>query len=260
MDEIRKIPPVTRFIVGSTLAVTLPLMLQVLPGDLIIFDLSKLKQLQVWRLITCFFYGGNGLQFLFDIIMLYRNSDALESTYYNRRSPEYAYQLVLASIGILLLNLPLETIIHYRALLVCITYLASRLSPNAPVSVFGILSLKALYFPFVLVGLDLITGGPPAAAVSLTGVIAGHAWWLLEWKEDGPSHGGGGRGGVMGRAPRWLVNLVGMGEDPQTRDAQQNQRAYGGAYAPRGRGLNDGGSGATGNQHTWGSGQRLGGT
>ena len=28
MDEIRKIPPVTRFLCGSTLAVTLPVMLQ----------------------------------------------------------------------------------------------------------------------------------------------------------------------------------------------------------------------------------------
>lgn len=37
MDEIRKIPPVTRFLCGSTLAVTVPVLLQVLPVYKVVF-------------------------------------------------------------------------------------------------------------------------------------------------------------------------------------------------------------------------------
>jgi len=149
-------------------------------------------------------------------------------------------------------------------MLVCITYLSARLSPNAQVSIFGIISVQAIYFPFALVGMDLLNGGPKGAAVALTGVIMGHVWWMLEWKEDGPSTGGG-RGGVMGRAPGWLVNLVGYGagEERDKQDEQSARRAFGSAAAPRGRGLNDGGSGASnatppGQTHSWGRGNRLG--
>lgn len=37
MDEIRKIPPVTRFLCASSLAVTLPVLLQILPIYKVVF-------------------------------------------------------------------------------------------------------------------------------------------------------------------------------------------------------------------------------
>lgn len=139
------------------------------------------------------------------------------------------------------LNLPLKSFIHYRPLLCCITYLSSRLNPDAPVSIFGLLTVRALFFPFVLVGLDLIQGGPGAAMVSLTGIIAGHLWYLLEWTR-------GGRG--MGlRAPGFLRRLMGDGEREDT-----ERRDYGRAFVPRDRQ----GDARDAARHHWGRGNRLG--
>jgi len=188
-------------------------MLQLLSPYKILFVWKYVKMGQLWRIPTSFFYGGSGITFLFDLIMLYRNSDALETIWFHRRSADYAYQLLLACGLILVMNIPLESFIHYRALLTCLTYLSSRLNPDAPMSIFGLVTIKALYFPFALLGLDVLNGGPAAAIVSLTGIVAGHAWYILEWQENGPTRPGRGTGAVVGKPPAWFRNFIESGVD-----------------------------------------------
>jgi len=253
MDEIRKIPPVTRTLLGGTLAITVPIMLELLSPYKILFAWHLVKGGEVWRIPSSFFFGGMGFPFIFDMMMLYRNSDNLESSWYPRRSADYAYQLLLASIGLLGLNIPLHTSVHFRPLLCCITYLSSRLNPDAPVSIFGLLTIKALYFPFALVGMDLISGGPGAAMISLTGVIIGHLWYILEWQERGAGRPGRGEGAVVGRAPQWLKRMIGQGtEDPGGQPV--DRRPYGTAFVPRGASS----LAAEATRHAWGGGHRLG--
>ncbi|KAG8998729.1 hypothetical protein FRB94_006707 [Tulasnella sp. JGI-2019a] len=266
MDEIRKIPPVTRTLVASTLAVSGPIMLQLVSPYPFLFVWKFVKQGQLWRIPTSFFFGGSGVTFLFDLVMLYRNSDALETIWYNKRSADYAWQLLLASGVILALNIPLESFIHYRALLTCLTYLSSRLNPEAPMSIFGLINIKALYFPFALLGLDVLNGGPAAAIVSLTGIVAGHVWYMLEWQEDAPRNRlGGGRGSVVGRPPAWFERWVGNGPSSAgsgsgsgstggSTTARANPRPYGTAIPPRTGDVPR----ATTTGHSWGSGNRLG--
>jgi len=257
MNEIRKIPPVTRSLVGATLAISGPVMLELVSPYKFLFVWNYVKQGQVWRIPTSFFLGGSGITFVFDIVMLYRNSDALETIWYHRRSADYGWQLLLASGAILALNIPLKTFVHYRALLTCLTYLSSRLNPEAPMSIFGLITIKALYFPFALLGMDLLNGGPAAAIVSLTGIVAGHVWYMLEWQDNGATRPGRGTGAVVGKPPGWFARFVGNGESADTSGSggsgrQPAPRTYGAAVAPRGgeRGA------ATG--HSWGSGHRLG--
>ncbi len=117
-------------------------------------------------------------------------------------------------------------------------------------SFFGLITVKALYFPFALVGLDLLQGGVPAAAVSLTGAIVGHIWYMLEWQERGPNRPGGGRGAMVGRAPAWLARLMGSPPPSAPQPRTTDSRPYGAASTPREYSATGG--------HTWGSGQRLG--
>lgn len=114
-------------------------------------------------------------------------------------------------------------------------------------SIFGLLTVKALYFPFALIFLDLIQAGPQAAIVSLTGVMAGHIWYMLEWQRGG----GGGRGVTVGKAPGWLSRLV--DEDAAPGTSTQDRRPYGTAHAPRDR---DAPAATT--RHPWGRGNVLG--
>ncbi|KIO21000.1 hypothetical protein M407DRAFT_219498 [Tulasnella calospora MUT 4182] len=234
MYEIRKIPPVTRTLVGATLGMTFPIILTLLPGYWVLFIWKLVKRGQVWRIPT-------------------QNSGELESGWYPRRSADYAYQLILASILILALNMPLGTLVHYRALLSCITYLSTRLSPETPVSILGLVTIRAFYFPFALLFLDLISEGPGAAIVSLTGVLAGHIWYLLEWTPRGPRRPGQGMGAVVGRAPNWLIRLIGQDREASSTVGSSERRPYGEVVVPRDRQPT-----ATNKGYTWGRGQRLG--
>jgi Derlin-2/3 len=60
-------------------------------------------------------------------------------------------------------------------------------------------------------GIDLIMGGPSAAAVSVTGAVIGHLWWWTIFGEDGR-----GLPGLreFGRAPSWVRALVSEGAGP----------------------------------------------
>ena len=56
--------------------------------------------------------------------------------------------------------------------------------------------------------MDLIMGGPGAAAVSVTGAVVGHLWWWLIYGADGRGHPGLRRFGI---APPWVRMLVNPG-------------------------------------------------
>jgi Derlin-2/3 len=91
----------------------------------------------------------------------------------------------------------------------------------------GLITIPVTYLPYAMIGadsitqnfidsydragMDAITGGTGAAAVSVTGAVVGHLWWWLMYGEDGR-----GLPGVreFGRAPLWVRALVGDGATP----------------------------------------------
>ncbi|KAI0698039.1 Der1-like family-domain-containing protein [Cerioporus squamosus] len=204
VDEIMKIPPVTRFLCGSLLGVSLPMMMQIVSPYKLLFVRELVTQrYEIWRVFTSFFIGGSGINFIFDLAMTYRNSDDLESRHYAGRSADYAWQLILAAAGILALNIPLRTFVHTRALLIALTYVSSSLAPaGTQTSFFGLLTIPAKYLPYVFVAMDFLMGGPSAAAVSISGAVVGHLWWWGVW------HTGSLR--AWGSAPAWLRSLMGQ--------------------------------------------------
>ncbi|TBU45129.1 DER1-domain-containing protein [Dichomitus squalens] len=242
VEELRKIPPVTRFLCGSLISVTVPMILQVVsPYKLLFVREYVTKRYEIWRAFTTFFIGGTGLNFIFDIAMFYRNSDELESKHFAGRSADYAWQVFLASLSILGFNLPLRTFVHTRALLIALTYVSSMLAPPGSQTTFwGLITLPVRYLPYVFVAMDFLMGGPQAAAVSISGAVVGHLWWWGVWDT-----------GVLrnlAAAPRFVRAL--MGEDSDGRP-----RPLGGGVhvvPPRRDGpVRQAGRG-------WGSGQRLG--
>ncbi|KAH9939857.1 DER1-domain-containing protein [Amylocystis lapponica] len=242
-DEIRKIPPVTRFLCGSSLAVSVPVMMQVVAPYQVVFikDLVT-RRFEVWRVFTSFFLGSSGINYIFDLVMLYRNSDQLESSHYARRSADYAWQLLLASLAILALNIPLRAVVHTRPLLLALTYLSARLAPpGASTSLFGLLSLPLEYLPYALVAMDLVLAGPAAAAQALSGVLVGHLWWWGAWQGAAPR--------TLGIAPAWLRRVIGDGPGAAG-------GAVGGVHVVPPPRVREEAERATG--HRWGSGHRLG--
>lgn len=151
-----------------------------------------------------------------------------------------------------------------RPLLLCLTYLSSALAPlGAQTSLMGLVTFPVSYLPYVMIGMDLLMGGPGAAAQSVAGAVVGHFWWWGIW-------GGtiGGRGGTLeayGRAPGWMRTLVGetgppppVGGGPGA-GAGANAGVGGGVHViPPRRTATTGGGTSAARGYNWGSGQRLG--
>jgi Derlin-2/3 len=124
----------------------------------------------------------------------------------------------------------------------------------------GLITIPIVYYPYALIALDLVMGGPQAAAQAVAGAAVGHAWWWAVW-------GGGlaSRGLLQswGSAPAWMRNL--LGEDrrpPPTPDALGGAAAglaRGGVHVSTPRAQAATGTGnATTTGHSWGSGRQLG--
>ena len=56
--ELRKIPPVTRIIVASTLVISLSMILQLVDPRNVYFHWYWMKRFQLWRIYTNFFNAG----------------------------------------------------------------------------------------------------------------------------------------------------------------------------------------------------------
>ncbi|KAI0747016.1 hypothetical protein C8Q80DRAFT_1105542 [Daedaleopsis nitida] len=64
------IPPVTRFLCGSLLSVSLPMMAQLVsPYKLLFVKQLVTEKYELWRVFTSFFIGGSGINFIFDVAM-----------------------------------------------------------------------------------------------------------------------------------------------------------------------------------------------
>ncbi|KAJ3849193.1 Der1-like family-domain-containing protein [Lentinula lateritia] len=256
--ELKKIPPVTRFLCISLISVTGPVLMQLVSPYKVLYHQSFVfgeRGFEVWRLWSSFFLGSGGLGFIFEMIMLYRTGNELESGPYLRKSSDLAFQLVVACGAIIVTSIPLSSTVFFRPLLLSLVYLSSQLAPpGAQTSLYGLISIPVKYFPFALLGMDLLNGGPRAAALALPGAVIGHLWW---WGIFGS--GASGRGGPLaeyGRAPRWLARW--FGESGGSGANAEAIRATGSGVhvvPPRARAEDNA---QTTHGYRWGSGQRLG--
>ncbi|KLO14032.1 DER1-domain-containing protein [Schizopora paradoxa] len=261
-DELRKIPPVTRFLCASMLLVTVFVICGITSVQKIIFVRQLVtSQFEIWRPFTTFFFGGTGIQFIFDFIMLYRNADALETSVFSGKSADFGWQLMFNCFLILVLNVPFNTFIHFRALLMTLVTLSSYLNPAALVSIFGLFQLQNQYFPYALLAIDLFVGGLSAALHALTGLIAGYVWWwLLHSPEAHAQARRAGRAGSWQRyaeAPALFRQIVGDGSRTGTGGGAEGAAAIAAdrASAAAGRA----GAAFRDEAHRWGTGRRLGG-
>ncbi|KAJ3714445.1 Der1-like family-domain-containing protein [Lentinula raphanica] len=256
--EIKKIPPVTRFLSISLISVTGSVLMHLVNPYKVLYHHSLVfgaRGFEVWRLWSSFFLGSGGLSFIFEIIMLYRTGNELESGPFLRKSSDFAFQLTVACGAIIATSFPLSSTVFFRPLLLCLVYLSSQLAPpGAQTSLYGLITIPVKYFPFALLGMDLLNGGPGAAATALPGAVIGHLWW---WGVFGSEPGA--RAGPMaeyGRAPRWLARW--FGESSGSGSNAGSMRGTGGGVhvvPPRPRAEENA---QTTHGYRWGSGQRLG--
>jgi len=219
-----------------------------------------LYDFELWRPFTTFFFPGTGIQFIFDLAMLYRNSDALETSVFGGKSADYGWQLILNCLFILALNVPLSTPLHFRALLMTLVTLSAYLNPAALVSIFGLFTMQNQYFPYALLAIDLFVGGTSAALHALTGLIAGYVWWWVVHSPQAHAHARGvGRAGSWQRyaeAPGLFRRVVGDGSRTGAGGGAEGAAAVAADHASAAAGR--AGAAIRDEAHRWGTGRRLG--
>lgn len=129
---------------------------------------------------------------------------------------------------------------------------SSLAPPGAQTSLMGLVTLPIKYFPYVMIGMDLLMGGPRAAAEAVAGAVVGHAWWWLVW---GAPLGSQGVLARAAQAPQWLRGIMGETRAPPPPPGGAGLAAAGIHVTPAHRQTSST-TGVTG--HNWGSGQRLG--
>ncbi|CDU22995.1 related to DFM1-ER protein involved in ER-associated protein degradation [Sporisorium scitamineum] len=228
MDEINKIPPVTRYMLGATGAITLPCILAITsPTPFVLYWPWIISRFHIHRIFTSFFYGGSGLKLLFDVFLLYRNSSDLELNHFGRRTADYTWSLLVMGTVILAANYPLGSVVMFGPLLNALVYVWARANPMSSVSFFGMVNCPSRWLPYVYIGLDLLQGGPPAAIVSSTGLLAGYVYWVLDQvlpAQRGGGGRGGGRGGSYVPTPGFLQTLLPDSLDPALQGQNMGNR------------------------------------
>ncbi|KAK8847622.1 hypothetical protein IAR55_005481 [Kwoniella newhampshirensis] len=174
------IPPVTRSLLVGTALVTFPCLLGTTsPASVALVWKRVTTSYQIWRPVSCFFFGGGGFPLLYDFFLIYRNSSAMERDTYRNDTAEYAWLHVMLATFILVFNIPLGLPFLFRSLLHAQTYVWCRSNPTVKVSIFGLITIPTSLYPPALILLDLLTGGPMKASGGVIGVLAGHLWWFL---------------------------------------------------------------------------------
>ncbi|KAF5329160.1 hypothetical protein D9611_013192 [Ephemerocybe angulata] len=263
LAELKKIPPVTRVSVVSLVGLTVPVMAKLVnPAYFVYFGPWVWSKFQLWRIPTAFFVGSTNINFVFEVAMLYRMLNQLESGHFAGNSSDLAFQLAVAGTSIILATRPLSSVLFLHSLLACLSYVTSALAPpGAQTSLMGLVTLPVRYFPYVMVVMDLLMAGPRAAAESVAGIIVGHAWWWGVWGGDLSA-----TGGVLAEyalAPAWLRRFFGEGAR-RRREGEGTRTATGGvATGLRASGIEVVAPRRVANAsspegHQWGQGNRLG--
>mmetsp|Transcript_14256 Transcript_14256/g.36461 ORF Transcript_14256/g.36461 Transcript_14256/m.36461 type:complete len:257 (+) Transcript_14256:1-771(+) len=235
-SQLESIPPITKTLLLSSVALTLlPLFGLLDTSILIVYPEAVLKKFQIWRLLTCFFfYGRPSFSWLFQMVFLYRQSRSLEETVFENQTASYLWMILLGMIGMMTVNLYFMFPILGPALVLYVIYYWSRKNADTIVTfMFGI-KFPAVYLPWVLVIFDLVMSGS-LPILYLVGIAVGHTYFFLA--------------DVLPLTHR--VNLI---RTPSLLYKMYPTEAYRAAQRAQSRGQ------AAGNFYQWGGGQRLGGT
>ncbi|GAA6062973.1 hypothetical protein JCM10212_005732 [Sporobolomyces blumeae] len=293
LRQARQVPPFTRSTLGLIALVTVPTLLHVVSPYSYAFIPHRVSaNWELHRLVLPFFLGGGGIPVIFNTIMVYRSLKDLEVNHFRERLSDMTWAFILMCGAIIGLNTPLMTPILFNPFLMAIVHLWGQTNQSGSVSLYGLVTVPAPYFSLALLGMDLLQGGPAAVVVSLTGMIAAHAYYYLSvvYPRNYPSSH---LASNLFAPPQFLLNLLGNGPSVPSSFApagagagstsSASSRGFGTAYRPTGQALGGGGQrlggggGAAGvttgastgtaarggggerqASHRWGRGNRLG--
>lgn len=204
MDWYHALPPVTKTHVTVCVLTTLAFTVQVLNPYTLMLEGDFIRKLQLWRLFTNYFFLGKlGINFVFQIMWILNYGKQLETSTYQHNTADYIYMYLF---GMMAMNVAaiLMPFFHLgflsNSLVFMLSYVWSKNFATTPCSIYGLLTVKGFYLPFVFLALSVMLGGNWVADV--LGILGGHLYYFL--KVIHPAAGGVS----LLDTPRWLNRLV----------------------------------------------------
>ncbi|KAK9273163.1 hypothetical protein L1049_017970 [Liquidambar formosana] len=208
------------------------------PANIALIYKFVFSNFQVWRLVTNFFFLGKfSINFGIRLLMIARYGVQLEKGPFERRTADFLWMMIFGALSLLALSaIPmLWTPFLGVSLVFMLLYVWSREYPNAQINLYGLVALKAFYFPWAMLALDVIFGSP--ILPDLLGIVAGHLYYFLT-----VLHPLAGGKDIL-KTPKWVHKLVarwGVGSPANPRvQSVQPERATGAAFRGRSYRLND---------------------
>jgi len=225
------LPIATKYLFVGSFGLTLAGNFGLINPMLLILDWNMvIKSFQIWRLVTCFlFHGALGFPFLINMLFLVRYAGSLESASFAGRLSDYLYMLMVYCGLLLVGGYFLHLYILAMGLIVALIYYWSRRNPDVIMTFLFGFQFKAIYFPWVLVGFNVLLGGSPI--IYLLGIAAGHFYFFFQDVYPRVS------GTSILKTPQFMYSLVPAQYNSWVQGAQVQQQQPRQNFAGRGYAL-----------------------
>ncbi|XP_039122879.1 derlin-1.1-like isoform X1 [Dioscorea cayenensis subsp. rotundata] len=234
-EYYKSLPPVTKTYGVICLMITTAYYFNLFDYDTISLSyVHILKQFQVWRLVTNFFFiAPFSTYFGIRLLMLARYGVLLEKGPFKERTADFLWMMIFGALCLLMINM--IPIFRYwflaPSLVFMILYVWSREVPNSQITFFGLVTFQGVYLPWIMLGLDLIFNNPLMG--DIMGILAGHLYYFLA-----VLYPLSGRKNVL-KTPLWVFKVVAYwGEGAQINSPVQSTPQAGIAFRGRSYRLN----------------------
>uniref|UniRef100_A0A182VL38 sn-1-specific diacylglycerol lipase ABHD11 n=1 Tax=Anopheles merus TaxID=30066 RepID=A0A182VL38_ANOME len=188
----KQVPPFTRIWLTATVGISLLAKIGLLPISYLILQSAPFfYKLQLWRPMTAvLFYPLNpatGFHFMMNCYFLYNYSLRLESDHYKQKPGDYFFMLFFNWILCVIVGLVMDLPILMDPMVLSVLYVWCKLNKDVIVTFWFGTRFKAMYLPWVLLGMNMILSS--GSIFSLVGIFVGHAYYFLKFSY--PSELGG---------------------------------------------------------------------
>eukprot|EP00924_Labyrinthula_sp_SR-Ha-C_P003334 snap_masked-scaffold_15-processed-gene-6.33-mRNA-1 protein AED:0.04 eAED:0.04 QI:0/0/0/1/1/1/2/0/224 len=161
LDWYRGLPLVTRTYVTFCFITSSLTTMDMISAFHLYFNLNKILQGQIYRLVTPFVYFGDfSLDFAFSMYFTIRYLRSLEESSFSNRTLDFLWLILYGAFSTLLIAPFLKENFLSRSLTFMVIYIWGRKNPHMTLSLLGLLTFKAPYVAFVLCGMSLLFGQP----------------------------------------------------------------------------------------------------
>ncbi|KAJ9451413.1 putative derlin-2-like protein [Diplonema papillatum] len=172
------VPVVTRCYVTACVAMAVLVSVGAVPPALFVLD--GWWRGELWRVVTSSVFSGPvGLGLLFHCYIFVRSSQQVELLVFGRDPVAYTWFLTVSVLLLVPVCHLLSVSLPSSCVIPLLVFISCRSQPNANVSFMFSITVRALYFPLVLLGFSFLMGS--SLVPGILGITAGHLYFYHVW-------------------------------------------------------------------------------